>query len=493
MNTRSQHNVYVLVALLSALLSPQFVRAAVPDVDINYNVQDALIADPRVNAPGIIATTTNGIVTLSGSADNLAAKTYANTEAKKINGVLGVIDNLSVTPSFRWDADISNAVRRRILNSAVIKSQGLIVTCKDGVVTLSGTVGSYSEEQQAGLLASEVRGVKKVKNNILTKWSSSRSDLEIKNDVVAAIGRDVYLLGVPITVTVHGGIVSLSGSVGNAYEKDRASNDVRWIANVTDVKNGLTVDWFENRGVKSENTMPSDEALKQAVRKALDQDSRLVANDITIRTFLGDVTLNGSVYSHYEKGIAEQDAKNVVGVAWVTNNLSARPDQREDWAIKDDIAFNLETDAVTEGFGLGVSVTKGTVTLAGKVHSWYQWSHAYNVASRVRGVKGVIDNITVSEANYANGTNWKNDAYLVKSIKSRLRSDWGTWWALNKINVTVRNGVATLEGNVSTWKVREEAGDLALHTIGIAEVDNRLTVEGVAYHWDEHHFKFTGF
>jgi hypothetical protein len=28
-----------------------------------------------------------------------------------------------------------------------------------------------------------------------------------------------------------------------------------------------------------------------------------------------------------------------------------------------------------------------------------------------------------------------------------------------------------------------------LHTIGISEVDNRLTVQGFAYHWDEHHFR----
>ena len=137
--------------------------------------------------------------------------------------MLGVIDQITVTPSFRWDTDISNAVRRRILNSAAIKSQELIVTCKDGVVTLAGTVSSYTEKQQAGLLASEVGGVKEVTNNIFTQWNSPRSDLEIKNDAVAAIGRDVYLSGLPITVTVQDGIVSLSGSVGNAYEKDRRS------------------------------------------------------------------------------------------------------------------------------------------------------------------------------------------------------------------------------------------------------------------------------
>ena len=159
-----------------------------PDIDVNYNVKDALRTDLAGERKGIVATTTDGIVTLSGSIDNLAAKTYAVAEAKKINGVLGVIDKLTVTPGFHWDTDISNAVRRRILNSPAIASQGLVVTCKDGVVTLSGTVGSYAEERQARLLASEVAGVKDVNSTFLIKWSSTRSDLEIKNDAVAALG-----------------------------------------------------------------------------------------------------------------------------------------------------------------------------------------------------------------------------------------------------------------------------------------------------------------
>jgi osmotically-inducible protein OsmY len=255
------------------------------------------------------------------------------------------------------------------------------------------------------------------------------------------------------------------------------------------VESGLTVEWYDNHGVKSASAMPSDEALKQALRQSLDQDSRILANAIAIRTDFGDVTLDGSVYSHYEKKIAEQDAKNVVGVGWVTNNLSVRADQRSDWAIGDDIRFNLNTDAVTEGFGLGASVNNGAVTLTGTVHSWSQSWHAYDVASGVRGVKAVIDNLTVSEANNANGTNWKGDADLVKAVKAKLRTSWTTWWVLSKINVTVRNGVATLEGDVGTWKERQEAGDLALHTIGISEVDNRLTAQGFAYHWDEHHFR----
>ncbi len=493
MTRPSRHTAYVLLAMTAAFLPPALVRAAVPDVDITFNVNDALRADPRVSAPEITATTASGIVTLTGSVDNLAARTYAIAEARKINGVIGVIDMLTVTPTFRWDTDIANAVRRRLLNSAQISSQGIFVACSDGAVTLSGTVNSYPQEQQAALLASEVRGVKKVTNDIRTIWTDARSDFDIKNDAVGAIGRDVYLAGLPITVAVQDGVVTLSGSVGSAYERSRAVDDVRWITNVTDVTDKLTVDWFDNRGVKTRIPIPSDEDVKLAVRKSLDQDSRLAGAAIEVRTSFGEVILDGSVYSNYDRGIAEQDAKNVIGVAWVRNNLVARGDRREDWAIEDDVAFNLETDGIVDGFGLGSSVRNGVVTLTGQVNSWYQWSHASDVASRVRGVKSVIDNITVSEANGTNGTQWRRDADLVKLIKSRIRNDWVTWWITNDINVNVRNGVATLEGNVNSWKERVEAGDCALATPGISEVDNRLTVKGVAYPWDEHQIKLTGF
>ena len=493
MNSGLKSKFSMIVGLSLVLVAPALVRAEVPDSDINYNVNDALRADPRVNGSEVNATTENGIVTLTGSVDNLAAKTFAVAEAKKIKGVLGAIDKLSVTPSYRADTDVANAVRRRILNSVVINSQGLFVTTKDGVVTLTGTVDSYPEEQQAGLLASEVRGVKEVKNDIITKWRNNRSDSDVKEDAITALRNDVYLAGESIDVTVKGGIISLSGSVANAYERDRAFDDVRWISNVNDVNNGLKVEWFENRGTKTKTETPSDETLKKTVRKSLDQDSRLIADAITIRTSFGEVTLDGSVASHYEKIIAEQDAKNVLGVAWMRNNLFVRADQREDWAIEDDVDFNLDTDAVTEDFNINPSVRKGVVTLTGQVHSWYQWSHAYDVASRVRGVKAVIDNITVSAASDTNGSNWNRDADLAKSVKSRLRSNWVTWWVLDKINVTVRDGVATIQGDVNTWKELQQAGELALHTQGISEVDNRLTVNGVAYPWDEYHLKVTSF
>jgi osmotically-inducible protein OsmY len=471
------------VAVLLGGLAPMVAHAAVLDSTINHYVNDALRDDSRVDAAEITVTTKDGIVTLSGTVDNLAAKNYAVLETEKINGVLSVIDRLTVTPAFRLDTDIANSIRRRILNSPVIDSQGINVNCKEGVVTLAGEVNTYVEGRQAGLLASEVGGVKDVKNNIITKWSSDRSDQAIKGDVLAALEQNVYLTGMPFTVTVNDGVVTLSGVVGNAYEKRQAYDSVRWISDVKDVKNDLTVVWYENNGAREERKIPSDSDIKAAVRKTLDQDSRVNAYDIALSVSYGNVTLNGSVYSHYERDVAERDAKNVVGVGWVTNNLFPSVDRREDWEIAEDIQFNLNTDSLTDGFDLHANVKDAIVTLTGTVHTWYEKSHAYSVASRVRGVKDVINEIAVSS------TNWKNDSELVEAIKSRLKGDWTTWWVLDKIDVTVKSGVATLEGNVNSWDERHKAGDLALHTAGISEVDNRLTVKGVEYPWDEHHFK----
>ena len=469
----------LLVCLILAL--PSLAWAARPsDSNITYWVKDALRQDARVDASEITVSTTGSIVTLSGSIDNLAAKKYANLEAKKINGVLGVINKISVSPKWRSDADILNAVRRRFLSSPVIESQKISVKCADGKVTLSGKVNAYSELKEAELLTSEVRGVKEVENNITINWTTKRSDQEIKNDAVAALNRDIYLTDLPITVTVRKGLVTLAGSVGSAYEKDRARNDVRWVRNVKSVENNLKVEYWENGYVRETRPSPSDADLNKAVRNSLDQDTRLNASEISIEVSYGGVTLNGSVDSHYEKDIAERDARDVVGVGWVTNNLFTRIDQREDWAVLEDVQFNLSTDATTEGFDIDVTVKDGVVTLSGDVHTWYEKLHAGEIAGKVKGVKKVYNQITV----YRETARSHSGTVVAKDINKRLKHNWATGSVCDRINVTVKKGVATLTGDVDTWAQRREAENVAFGTEGVWKVDNRLTVKGYDYNWE---------
>ncbi len=126
-----------IIMLLVFLAAPPLLFAAdkLADVDISYWVRDSLRIDPRVDVSEIGVSSEQGIVTLSGSVDNLAAQQYADLEAKKISGVLGVINEIVVLPVWRPDADIRHAVKRRILASTAITSEDIRVTVNDGRVT----------------------------------------------------------------------------------------------------------------------------------------------------------------------------------------------------------------------------------------------------------------------------------------------------------------------------------------------------------------------
>ena len=460
-----------------------FAADKVSDYDITYWIKDALRHDARIDASEITVNTEEEIVTLSGKVKNLASKRYAGLEAKRINGVLSVINKIVVMPSYRWDSEISNDVRRRILNSAVIESQGIRVTCADGKVTLSGKVATWSEAQEARLLASEVRGVKDVNNGLWAEHKGKRNDQEIKDDAVAVINRDVYLSRLPIAVSVKDGVITLEGSVGSAYERDRAGSDLLWISHVKGVENNLKVEWWENLGVRKKAPTPSADALKKAVQATFDRDTRVDKLDISIKASYGHITLDGSVLNRYQKRVAGQDARDVVGVGWVTNNLFVLADRREDWAIRDDVKFNINTDYSLDGFDIGVKVKDRVVTLSGSTHTWHEKLHAEDLAARVRGVKRVINTIKVDwERRYS-------DAALAKEVKSRLKWNWTTHPVYDKIDVTVKNGVAILDGEVNRWSERREAGHVALHTEGVWTVDNRLTVHGYNYPWEEWHAK----
>lgn len=473
---------FVLTLLICALVPLSVLAAERPsDTAITDWVNTALSEDPRVVSSDIRVSANDGIVTLAGTVRNLAEKRYADLETKKIKGVRGVINKLDIAASRRSDADMAQEIRRRILISAVIKSDGLGVRVVDGNAVLSGTVASFSERQQAELLASEIRGVKSVSDEMTVSYSSKRSDTDIRADVQAELKRDIYLVGLPITVSVKNGVVTLTGQVGNAYQKDRAFDDANWVGNVFAVKNDLNVVWWRDEGVREKAAMPSDSELAKSVRAELWQDLRIVDPwDISVTAEFGLVTLRGTVPTYYQKWMAGQAAKEVVGVGWVSNLINVKPESRDDRAIRSDVDFAIHSDYALYGDDIGVRVNEGIVTLTGNVNFSYERSQAGKDAASVLGVADLVNEITV---------NWRpkfTDAALRKRIKDRLDANGETWWVANLITVTVKRGTATLTGDVDRWSQYNEAARLAYRTDGIRAVDNRLTVkEAEHYKWDE--------
>jgi osmotically-inducible protein OsmY len=471
-----RHAVFA-VCLAGALVAhgPWAAQAAADPKDetITLWVRQALREDLRLDPSNIRVTTHDGIVTLTGEVRTLAGKQYADLEARKITGVRGVVDTLQVMPSYLFDVDVAQNVRRRLGNSASIAfstSSGLGVSVSDGVVTLNGTVHSYAEKQEATLLASEVRGVRAVTNHLTVTYPKKRSDDEIQHDVTTTLAHDVYLSGRPIRVTVTDGMVTLEGTVGSAYQKQRAGTAARLIWNVHGVDNRLTVASGGERGVRRQNPRLTEAQTEAAVRATFTADQRLVPGEITVTAHEGEVTLLGTVPSYYQERIAEQDARQVVGVVRVLDQLSVRTRPRADTALQDDVQFQLDSDALLGPGTITARVRNGIVTLTGVVHNNPEREHATEVASRVIGVRNVVNQVTVS---------WGfEDVALQRSIERRLETNAETNWVAKGIHVAVDQGKVTLRGRVNFWSERDAAARVAFRTRGVRSVDNRLTVAG---------------
>jgi osmotically-inducible protein OsmY len=467
------------LALAGSFSLPLLAAERPADTSITYWVREALNGDPLVDAAAIYVATENGIVTLTGSVRNLGSKTAAVEQAKKIQGVVGVLDEITTDPVWRPDADIANDIRHRIANSAVIEARDIGVSALEGEVVLQGHVATWVESEEAELLASETRGVRKVTNELVVDYEPSRTDQEIKNDAVAALNLDAYLRELPITVEVHSGTVTLSGTVGNLYERDRARDAVHWVSHVRNVDNELKVDWIHGDHSRSSRQVVTDDVLRKNVASQLQRDSRVDASKVDVAASRGHVTLSGTVPYGSQKRTATEDARDTVGVGWVTDDLVVLAPPRDDSAIRSDELFELAADYPLAGLNIDVGVNGGVVTLSGTVHTWYQKNHAQTIAWRPKGVKRVVNLLDVArDPKYS-------DSQIETKIESHLKWNWTTYWVHDDIDVNVDDGEVFLSGHVDTWSERAEAGTLAARVPGVWRVQNNLRVGDYPYSWDE--------
>ncbi|MBN1421642.1 MAG: BON domain-containing protein [Planctomycetes bacterium] len=456
------------------------VRAEDPPSDSTVGtwVYEAIQQDPRVSSAALKVTALDGIVTISGSVPDLLAKRFAVEEAKKIEGVRGVVDEIVVEAVSRSGADIRQDIRRRLVDSALIHSRDIWITVVDGVATLHGSVESWTERDHARQIASEVRGVRDVKDELRLHWLTKRPDTEIRDEVQAMLRNDVYLSGRPIQVGVREGIVRLTGEVASAYEKDRAGIDAM-IENVERVVNDLVVTPRRQDGTRREPVALTDEGVKEDVELELSQDWRLEDPfEITVQASSGHVTLRGTVPTVQQRHVAYEDAGDVLGVVWITNLLRVNPEIRGDDAIEQDVRIELHADYALSALGLGVRVEDGIVTLTGTAKTDAQKRHAVDVASWVTGVRDVIDQILLA------GQKEIPDSVLRERIRSRLDADSATHREQDRITVEVADGKATLGGTVESWATRREADHVARFTEGVRSVTDRIRIAGTDYPWE---------
>ena len=473
--------------MVSVILMPcRGLDVNVPDDNnITFGIKEALREDPRIYSGNIQVFVKDGKVRLSGTVYNLVEKNFALKEAKKIDGVVSVIDSIEVKPTYQPDDGIKESVHHRLRTNPALHKENIEVNIKDGLVTLTGQVSSISKIDEATLVVSQIAGVKTIQSKLEVVLQQDVSDADIEADLLQTIKRDVYLTGLPIQVSVKDGVVALSGYVANAYQKDRAEIKSLWIRNIKEVRNEIIVDPTKERGERKRRPQLTDEEIRKTILATLAHDSRISQSaSFDIRVESGYVALRGTVPSTLQREIAEQDVRNVVGVAWVTNRLVVIPERRNDSNIEEDIILRFESDYMLFRHALTAASKDGVVTLSGQVNTAYAKMRAGKLIKRILGVRQVINNIDVKEPRiYRNAT-------LEKQIRERLGINWETALIADSIKVKVKHGKATLTGVVPGWGQLREAERIAYFTDGIWAVDNRLEVKDVDYEWEQWYFDY---
>ena len=181
MRARNVWSLVVLVAGLSLVMS-----CASTDMGISSTVKAKFAADDVVKASQIEVETRNGVVTLTGNVDSEEAKGRALELAKGTKGVVSVVDMIAARRASGSgdapepertvgeaidDTGITITVKSRLLDDPQVKGLQIDVDTRDGVVFLTGTVGSDLERQKAIQLARDAKGVRDVQANLTLKKS----------------------------------------------------------------------------------------------------------------------------------------------------------------------------------------------------------------------------------------------------------------------------------------------------------------------------------
>lgn len=136
------------------------------DVDIARSAVNALEWNVAVPKDRVKVTVAKGWVTLDGNVDWYYQKRAAEDAVFLLAGVRGVANNINVATKQVHVQDVKGKIEAALKRNAEIDSKKIVVQTSDGKVTLSGTVRSWVEREDAVNAAWSAPGVKNVVDQI---------------------------------------------------------------------------------------------------------------------------------------------------------------------------------------------------------------------------------------------------------------------------------------------------------------------------------------
>ena len=145
---------------------------------------------------------------------------------------------------------------------------------------------------------------------------------------------------------------------------------------------------------------------------------------------------------------------------------------KTDTEIKNDVLSELKYEPSVRVTDIGVLVKDGTVTLNGYATSYAEKWNAVKSAKRVAGVRAIADDIEVKYPESMKRT----DGDIAAAAANHI--EWSSWSVPPKsVQVTVREGWITLEGQVEWYYQKDAAESAVRHLSGVKGVSNSITIK----------------
>ena len=169
----------------------------------------------------------------------------------------------------------------------------------------------------------------------------------------------------------------------------------------------------------------TDESLRQAVIDELEWEPRVNAAGIRVAAENGVVTLTGRVGTYAEKSAAEKAAGRVIGTKAVVEELDVHYpfDPPSDTDIAHYARQALAWDVEVPKESVEVKVGRGWVTLLGIVDWYFQRDAAEKDIRRLRGVRGVSNDIEIRPQVSGVGSHDRNQGSAFPQCADRCRED----------------------------------------------------------------------
>ena len=232
------------------------VQESTQDTATTSRVRTALLLSKHVSPFDIKVETTQAEVTLDGQVPSEQIKAVAGAIALDTSGVKVVHNNLGINPSTARnpeteglgqrvaDLEIKTLVSADLSQNSDLAEKHIATEVKNRTVTLSGTVETSAQKNQAEQIAWQVTGVQGVTDNLSA--ANAQTNPESGDDKLAhRVEFELYSTKAISLKTVHihadNGTVTLTGNVASRAEKLLAEKTAQSVEGVRKVVDNLSV------------------------------------------------------------------------------------------------------------------------------------------------------------------------------------------------------------------------------------------------------------